>query len=444
MDLRERLRLLKAAGATRGAGNRIDLPAPQAPVPAGAGPEPSPFRLGGCLDGWAVANEAGEAFYVQTRYPLPYRRGPLPLEHCLRLPSAAWERLGRVPTADLRSAVFLDTETTGLAGGTGTYAFLVGLGFFAASDFVVRQYFLRDYGEEEAMLAGIERDLERFSLLVSFNGKSFDWPLLETRCRMARRKAPMRGAPHLDLLHPARRIWKERLGQCSLTNLEARVLGVHRQGDVPGALIPQLYFDYLRSGRLEPLVDVVLHNRLDIVSLVSLAGFLGQVVTTPLEPTPDGELLCGDDLFALGRLLVDRGLPAEGLACLEAACQRSTEAVGEGRALQELSHLYKRLREHDRAVSIWQSMIAGAGATSLYPYNELAKYYEHVTKEYDQALEMAARALSLAQRRRSVAGLYGPGTLKDLQAIEHRIARLTRKVQAPATAKLAHTERVQA
>ncbi len=426
MDLRERLRLLKAAGKTSAASAR---PPEVETAPSGAGPAAT--MLGGCLDGYVTPLDSGEAFYVETRYPIEYRRGPLPLEHLFSVPGSSWELLGKVPASvDLRSAVFFDTETTGLAGGTGTYAFLVGLGFFEGYDFVVRQYFLRDYGEEEAMLEAVTRDFERFSMLVTFNGKSFDWPLMETRFRMSRRSVPLRGAPHLDLLHPARRVWKDRLVQCNLTNLEAQVLGVYRQGDVPGALIPQLYFDYLRTGAVEPLIDVILHNRLDIVSLVSLAGWLGHIITTPMGPTPDGELVCGDDLFAIGLLMEDRGLLGEGLACVEAACERGVGAVGQARALRELSRLYKRLREHDRAVAIWQEMIAGPGALSLYPYVEMSKYHEHVTREYALAKEMAENALAIAERRRAMAGAYGPGTLKDLQQIQHRLARLTRKLQA--------------
>lgn len=435
MNLRDRLRLLKAAGAARAVESRT-VPEPGAEFstpdlgagsPGGAGP--SPCLLGGCLDGYVVGNSVGEAFYVETRYPVEYSRGPLPLEQIFSVPGASWEALGRVPpTVDMRRAVFFDTETTGLAGGSGTYAFLVGLGFFEGYDFVVRQYFMRDYHEEEAVLEAVEQDLSRFDLLVSFNGKSFDWPLMETRYRMARRRVPMGGAPHLDLLHPARRVWKERLQQCNLTNLEAQVLGVQRHGDVPGHLIPELYFDYLRTGHVAPLADVILHNRLDIVSLVSLAAWLGHMVTAPLSPTPDGELVCGDDLFSLGRLFESRGLLAEGLACYETACERGLHAVSEARALRELSQAYKRIKEHDRAIAIWEAMLANQAGLSLFPYIELAKYHEHVSRNYRLAYDLAGQALAIAERRRSMAGAYGPATLRDLQDVQRRLERLARKM----------------
>ncbi|HLN60194.1 MAG TPA: ribonuclease H-like domain-containing protein [Symbiobacteriaceae bacterium] len=434
MNLRDRLRMLKAAGSSRAAGSDESPPVYEAPPVADTSHGPVPYVVGGAVDGYVRASPAGEAFYVETRYPLEYCRGPLPLEYCFEIPGQAWQLLGKVPpTINLRRAAFFDTETTGLAGGTGTYAFLAGLGFFEGYEFVVRQYFLRDYPEEDAMLAALAEDLSRFDLLVSFNGKSFDWPLMETRYRLARRKVPMTGAPHLDLLHPARRIWKERLVSCNLTNLEEKVLGVQRYGDVPGALIPPLYFDYLRTGNARPLLDVILHNRLDIVSLVSLAGWLGNMTAYPLTPTPDGELICGDDLYALGRLFDDRGEPGQAIACLEAALERGTEAVSPALVQRALSSVYKRTKNQDRAVSIWQAMLEGPAAMSLFPYVELAKYYEHVAKDAPLAYEMALRALAIAERRRSIAGSYGPGTLKDLEAVRHRLARLERKLNQNTT-----------
>jgi uncharacterized protein YprB with RNaseH-like and TPR domain len=267
---------------------------------------------------------------IEHRYALDHAHGTVRLQTLLDLPGEILNHLGRshdFDGVDARTLLFFDTETTGLAGGTGTYAFLVGLGFFEGQEFVVRQYFMRDYPEEQAMLEAIACDLSRFTTLVSFNGKSFDWPLLETRFRLSRMRPPLAGAPHLDLLHPARRIWRDRLGACNLQNLEVQILGVHRQGDVPSHLIPALYFDYLRTGDLSPLVDVIQHNKLDILSLVSLAGWMGQMVTQPLGATPDGELLCGDDLYALGRLYESRGLLADSLCCYETARERGTERI---------------------------------------------------------------------------------------------------------------------
>jgi len=436
--------MLRAAGAARderprepeeefgpvtGAG-RVVHDAELRPIPQPGDPA-LPTVVGGVVEGYVRQVTAGEAFYTETRYPVEYCRGPLPLEYCFDIPGQGWQMLCRVPDGlHLRRAAFFDTETTGLSGGTGTYAFLAGLGFFEGHHFVVRQYFLRDYPEEDAMLEALAIDLSQFDMLVSFNGKAFDWPLMETRFRLNRRRAPLAGAPHLDLLHPARRLWKERLQQCNLQNLESKVLGVERVEDVAGEMIPSLYFEYLRTGDIRAIEGVILHNRLDVVSLVSLAGWMGHMVTSPLDPTPDGELVCGDDLFSLGRLFDDRGDPGQAIACFEAALERGMEAISDTRAKRALSSVYKRVKEHDRAVSIWQEMLDGPGGLSLFPYIELAKYYEHVAKDVPAARDMAARALAIAERRRSIAGSYGPGTLKDLQDVQHRLGRLDKKLGA--------------
>lgn len=439
MDLRERLRLLKAAGASRAqvspAGRAASPHAALAQQSGGragapaAASRPIPAVAGGALQGFVRATPAGEVFYMETRYAAEYCRGPLPLEAVCQVPSSVWDLLGRVPpTVDMRQAVFLDTETTGLAGGSGTYAFLVGLGFFHGHDFVVRQYFLRDYPEEDALLEAVAADLARCRLLVTFNGKAYDWPLLEARFRINRRPPPLAGVPHLDLLHPARRIWRERLPECSLTALETQILGVIREGDVPGSLIPQLYFDYLRTGDAGPLVDVALHNRMDIVSLVSLAAWLGRMAADPFSPSPDGELVPGDDLFALGRLYLSRGGFPAGIKCLEGARERGLTCVSEARLQRELSAAYKRVKAHREALAIWQEMTRGSGGLSLYPYVEMAKYYEHVAHDYRAAHEAAQQALAIAEQRRSLAGGQNPAARRDLEAVRHRLNRLERKL----------------
>lgn len=435
MDLRERLRLLKAAGAARAAVERASpeaapLPAGRAHPQPGAGACPVPFRLCEGLEGTLVPTEAGSAFLLESRHPVTEHRGGLPLGWALDLPAPVWPRLGRVaPEFDIRRAAFIDTETTGLAGGTGTYAFLVGLGYFEGDWFVVRQYFLRDYPEEEAMLAALADDLAGRTCLVSFNGKSFDWPLLETRFRMARRRPPLAGAPHLDLLHPARRIWRDRLGSCTLQDLERNVLGEYRVGDVPGSQIPALYFAYLRSGDASPLAGVIEHNRMDIISLAALAGRMGQMVADPLGVTPDGELLGGDDLFQLGRLFEARGLLADALACYEGARDRGADSVTEAALLRRLSFAYKRAREQRQAVAIWEQMVEGGGL-ALFPYIELAKYHEHVTHRYDVAEALTLQALTVAEQRRSLTAVSAQAEYRE---VLHRLERLRRKQHRPSS-----------
>src|SRR5690606_37808519 len=170
-------------------------------------------------------------------------------------------------------------ETTGLSRGTGTYAFLVGVGRFVEGDFRLRQFFMRDYDDEYPMLEALRAELAEAEAIVTFNGRSFDWPLLETRSTMNRLRLPR--LPHLDLLYPARRLWRPIIGGCRLSELEGAVLGLERHDDVPGYLIPQLYFDFLQTGDATPLTGVLVHNRLDILSMAALVGYVGQAISSP-------------------------------------------------------------------------------------------------------------------------------------------------------------------
>src|SRR5438046_1933625 len=206
------------------------------------------------LGGEVVETGAGPLVVVRREYPLTHVHGREPLAPAFTAPLELLSTVARAaaPAGDSRRLLFLDTETTGLAGGTGTYAFLVGVGRLDGDRFVVVQYFMRDFDEEPALLAALVPLLEQAAGVVTFNGSGFDLPLLETRFVLARRRWPS-ALPHLDLLKPARRVWTGWLADCRLGTLESAVLGVAREDDVPGGLIPMLYFDYLRSRRAAPL-----------------------------------------------------------------------------------------------------------------------------------------------------------------------------------------------
>jgi len=409
MDLRDKLERL---GVRKGAQHLVPRPAV----------ELRPHGIERVLPGQIVENESG-AFYLTEETYLPgYRHGDWPLAALLEQPAAHVLPLAKdesLAGLDFREAVFIDTETTGLAGGTGTYAFLVGVGYFQGDSFTLAQFFLRDFDDEPAMLEELAGLLDRHSALVSFNGRAFDWPLLETRYILARRPAPLAGAPHLDLLHLARRLWRVRLASCSLSSLEQNILGVQRDGDdVPGWMVPQLYFDYLQSGDARPLTQVFYHNAQDILSLVTLAAYLGQIGADPLGQC----LLQGEDLYSLGRFLERSGEPEEALRIYEKSltCPLSLE-VQHGVALQ-LSLLYKRLGQMEQAVQLWSSAL---GQGQLYPYVELAKYYEHQAKDYRQAQDCVRQAMELVQQ----AG-YGNRweRQRDLQELQRRLQRLERKL----------------
>ena len=250
------------------------------------------------VQGRRVENERGEYFVIETELPLEAFHGEVSLSRFRALPAGAVSILTAEPGFegfDLGRAVFLDTETTGLAGGTGTAAFLIGVGFVAGDRFLVRQYFMRDYHEEAALLRGLAEDLAPFSQVVTFNGRTFDMPLLEARYRLNRDRYPLAEALHFDLLPPARRLWKARLLSCRLQSLEAELLGLRRQGDVPGEEIPRLYFDYVRRRDGRALVRVLEHNRMDVVSLAALSVLACQWVDQGWAEDPR-------DVYSLARV----------------------------------------------------------------------------------------------------------------------------------------------
>src|SRR5437667_8766191 len=258
--------------------------------PPRAAAEPLERVVGGEL----VETGAGSLLVVRREYPLAHRHGGVPLDGVRRAPLDVLARVARVEGDGLAAErlLFLDTETTGLAGGTGTYAFLVGAGWIEGDAFVVTQHFMRDLDEEPALLAALAPLLERAGGVVTFNGAGFDLPLLETRFVLARRRWPAM-LPHLDLLRPSRRVWTGCFDDCRLGTLEREVIGLEREDDVPGALIPALYFDFLRSRRAAPLARVFDHNRHDVLSLVALLGWFGRALASH-------DHLGAEDLAGLG------------------------------------------------------------------------------------------------------------------------------------------------
>lgn len=323
--------------------------------------------------------------------------------------------------AELSRAVFLDTETTGLGMGTGTYVFLVGAGYVEDQHFKVRQFFLREPGEEGAFLWALQEFLHRFSVLVTFNGKAFDWPLLESRFVGHRqfRRAPLDDPLHVDLLHPARRLWKRRLHSCALSSLESNILGAFRTADdVPGWIIPSLYFDYLRSGDASALRGVFYHNLHDILSLATLTVHIASVLSDPWS----GLVSDGRDFFSLGRAFEGAGDLDMANACYEEALGRDLPDVERDLSLTWLAAMYKRERRWDAALPIWDRIIDASGPGAVAALVERAKYFEHVDHDYLEALDDVQRALNLLALRGD-----GGGDI-DRRELEHRQGRLITRV----------------
>lgn len=309
--------------------------------------------------------------------------------------------------------LFLDTETTGLSGGAGTLAFQVGLGYFDDGKFVTQQYLMRDYPEEETMLRTVAAVCSRFSALVTFNGKTFDVPLLESRMLQNRLREQSLPALHADVLHPARRLWKLRLGSCSLSRLEEAVLGVRREDDLPGALVPQTYFQYLKDGNFEPLERVLLHNRQDLVSLAQLFFFLLRQHDRPEEVGH------GEDLLSLARTLEKRGEGGKAAKCYRLCARGSTrEAAFSALAAQE-----KRKGNADRAIRLYGAMLRRDEAP-INACEALAKLHEHRTGDIEAALHYTRRALLLLCEPRLV---QDEAVQQRRIALQYRYARLQRK-----------------
>lgn len=359
------------------------------------------------------------------------KTGVAVLEHVLPLEARRW--LPQLPAADpggirlisnlkfkIPSAsewLFLDIETTGLAGGTGTYAFLVGLGKLAPDGFHLRQYFLRDLAAERELLAALAPELETAPLLVTYNGKLFDAPLLETRYRLARMRWPLEERPHLDLVYPARRLWKPRCGSARLLELEQQVLRHQRGEDVPGELIPQLYFEYLRNGDDRPLQVVFAHNAEDLLTLAALAARLLSLATAPEAQSEESIERVG-----LARLF-ERARDFERAGSLyEMALQDHLPAELHSLAQLRLSFLYKRRRDYERATALWHRLANSDNATALTALEQLAICYEHRLREPEKAAESTRRALHV---HHSVLAAERKGQRARLA---RRLQRLTRKL----------------
>jgi uncharacterized protein YprB with RNaseH-like and TPR domain len=361
----------------------------------------------------------GEAFLVENHYPPVYQHG----QRALKLPSqleiiSAWAGLPDLTETSAESFAFLDTETTGLAGGAGTFAFMVGVGRYEGDDFHLAQFFLRDPAEEPAMLAALDEFLAPCQILVTFNGKSFDLPLLQGRFITNGWERPWAPAAHLDLLHLARKLWRHRLPSRALGDLETHILEVSRtENEVPGWMVPQMYTDYLRSRDARPLKGVFYHNEVDILSLVALLGHMAEV----LEAQPAEGLITHPDLVAVARICEDAGIMERSARLYEHSLDAGLPESARREARFRLSYIHKRAGDYPRAVTLWKQ---AAAQGELYAHEELAKYYEHSEGDFNLARRWTVSALAIIQSPDfPVIERY-----QWLAPLEHRLARLARRL----------------
>lgn len=378
--------------------------------------------VGRLLGAGIARNEYGEHLAIRNWYATPEFSEPsevaLDLLSRVAGPAGKRARTGNTPfvharedssTVRMRAALenpekwlFLDTETTGLAGGTGTYAFLVGMAWWDAGGLQVEQLFLRDFSEEHSLLHELALRIAERPVLVTFNGKSFDWPLLQSRFTMTRKIAVPKLTAHLDLLHPARALWKLRLGSVRLVELERHVLdaerlGWHRGDDIASALIPQYYFDYLRGGAVDPLAGVAKHNAMDLRGLAALYGKINGLLDERGNDLRETDSL---DLFGLSRFLNRRGEKHRAHSLCAQALDAGLPAAYRPQARKELALLAKQRGDLEVAATLWNEL-ASDPQDGVHACEQLAIYYERHGKDFQRAVEFAELALAKVQRRRS-------------------------------------------
>lgn len=377
------------------------------------------------LSGEVIETALGKHFETETLYSLGQLHGSYEISDLASLAPDLLASLsgGVIGSAQPSAWAFLDTETTGLAGGAGTYAFLIGVGSIDDQGFRVRQFFMRDYNEEASVLHSLAAYLARFSVLITYNGRSYDQPLLETRYTMCRARHPFTRMEHLDLLYGARRLFKLRLESCRLVHLENQILGVERHGDIPGEMIPYCYFEYLRTKRAHRLLPVFHHNVLDIVSLACLTGLIPEAFRDP----ENVRVRHGMDLLGLAGWLQVSDREEEALRLLRRAVDMGLPDRHLFRALFDAGALEKKLGREDAALATFTDLSSGPNPYRVRAYEELAKYYEHKEKNFAMALECTRAARSLEDS----------GALASRQArLEARCAKATRQPRLPVGARV--------
>jgi len=398
MDFRERLEKIESLRKkVQGIDNARHKKSPLAPDHREA------VSISDIIPGNTIDTPHGSCFFTENVIPLDASYGGSTLLDIQKyFPAGLHFWLPRLKERNdvlkLEEMLFFDTETTGLAGGSGTYIFLLGLGYFREENFIVRQYFMSDYHEEEALLWAVNQLFTQgFKILVSYNGKAYDYPLLQTRYIMMRQPFQLNTSYHFDLLFPTRRLWKRRLLNCSLSNVEKSILKIYRKGDIPGFLIPDIYFHFLKNKDARPLKPVFSHNLQDIISLALLIAKISQTLQEP--PSVEKFAL---DLCSIGKIYEGYKDFQQSSRCYEEALKGNLSDEEMLETLKLCSFAYKRQGEWEKAESSWCDIISLSTQFILYPYEELAKYYEHKLKDYHQAGSIIEEALSRLKKENNI------------------------------------------
>ena len=401
-DFQEQLAILRRriAKIDRKYAKPLNKPEPSRHLPAPTPPH-LPFD--------EVETQHGRHYETEKLYERHRRHGSIGIADLEDMSADLLEPIssGQIRGIPVERWCFLDTETTGLAGGSGTYAFLIGVGRVTPQGFRIRQFFMREFGEEPSQLSALQEHLKQFEVLITYNGRTYDQPLLETRFRMVRQRPPFGTLEHLDLLFGARRLWNLRFDSCRLVDLENQILGVERQGDLPGELIPYFYFEYLRTHEIFRLMPIFHHNALDILTLACLTAIVPRAFHSPEQV----QFAHGAEMVGLARWWRQAEQHENALALFRQAIERELPDELLFRTMWDIAALEKKLGREHAALPMLTDLATARNPWRAAAFIELAKYYEHRERNYAMALEMARNAFDL----------------DPSEALSRRIARLQKK-----------------
>ncbi len=361
----------------------------------------------------------GPGYVIESVYEGGYQHGEIPLHRALDVDTSALASQGRDDRLQALGAsdfLFLDTETTGM-GGSGVLVFLAGVARFEGAALRLRQFLLPAPSYEGGLMGGLATELTQAGALVSYNGKSFDVPALEARAVLSRAKLPIRAMPHLDLLHPNRRLFRGVFDSHRLPEVEVRLLGFEREDDCPSFEVPERYFAFQRSGDPTHIAPVLRHNAWDVLSLVALMARLAA------DCSGEGEAL------QAARACEYAGDFQRAAEHYERALETARGRAARAELLEKMARCYWRLAAYEDAARCWERMLSEPRNRRLRPYVELAKLLEHRLRRKDEALALVNKAVELAQRGIIRAG--EPGSETSMEALLHRQGRLRRRVVAP-------------
>ncbi|MBI3737105.1 ribonuclease H-like domain-containing protein [Candidatus Sumerlaeota bacterium] len=371
---------------------------------------------------------------VTTRIPMTGERSPqgyvfpaavpFALDGDFRESLAILARDPRWKEINPAKIAFIDTETTSLAGGSGTYAFLIGVGRYEGAEFLLHQYFMEDYTEEAALVEAVDAELGEAEALVSYNGRCFDAPLIQARWRMNRRE-PQFPPLHLDLLHSSRRLWRGRLADCRLGTIEREILGIMRFSDVESAAIPQLYFDYLKGIRRERMLPVLDHHAQDIISLGALLNHFAHALRNPADPRFDH----ANDQWGLARIFQAAERHDASIAALERAILAARDEDFGFRLSMHLARHLVRLGRFDEAEQVWLARAAQCRADRLDPLIELAKHAERRLKDFEKARCWTERALAILRAEGELESWVAGSVKLDRAAVIEALGRRNRRLE---------------